>query len=216
MLYICDSAETLKILMAKEGFTGTLAEYQKKFAEANPELCAQHPKYKEKLPAHMPITLVTVPTFHAPTRAETVNELLRFSAEERQTLRQMQEAERDIPTEITLSDMMEEAQEYAEGFRKWLKTPLVLTPWSTINSSLTDKTLFKLSGETLKFGAERISNSAQYYHLDKLYDNMMKRDLLNRQLHMLRGQTGKEIQAVRKELEKQIKELTTKIKAQSH
>lgn len=214
MLYICDSAETLKELMVKEGFTGTFTEYQKRFAEVNPELCAQYPKYREMLPANMPITLVNAPTFHAPTRSETITELLRFSPEERQTLRAMQETERDAPTEIALSDMMEEAQGYAAGFRKWLKTPLVMTPWTTINSSLNDKTLFKLSGETLKFGAERISSSAQYYHLDKLYDNMMKRDLLNRQLHMLRGQTGKEIQAVRRELEKQIKELTIKIKAQ--
>ena len=113
MLYMCDSNEMLKDLMVKEGFTGTLLEYQKQFAALNPELCAKFPRYKESLPAYMPITLVAVPTLDPVTRGVTVGELIRFSFEERQKLRKMQEEQRDLPTEVGLTEMMEELQVYA-------------------------------------------------------------------------------------------------------
>ncbi len=212
MLYMCDSNETLKDLMVKEGFTGTLLEYQKQFAALNPELCAKFPRYKESLPAFMPITLVTVPTLDPATRGVTVSELMRFSLEERQALRKMQQEQRDVPTEIGLTDMMEELQVYAAGFRRWLKHPLVVTPWTEINNGLTDKSLFKLSGETLKFGAEKLSSSAQHNLVDKLYNAMLQRDLLNRQVHMLQDKKVLGAMMQKQELEKQIKELTVQIK----
>ncbi len=214
MLYISDADETLKGLMVKEEFTGTQLEYERKFAEMNPEFCAKFPNYKDKLPDYMPMVLVTQPIFDPSCRAEIVNELFLFSDEERQSLRIMQEQQWDIPVQIALTDVLKGLQEYASGFRKWLDVPLVVSPWKDLGSALTRASLFDFSEGTLKFGAERIENSSRYILLDKLYKNMMMRDLLNRQLHMLRDKRGGEALAIKKDLSKQIKELNALIKKQ--
>ena len=64
----------------------------------------------------------------------------------------------------------------------------------------------------MKFGAEKLSSSAQYNLLDKLYNAMLQRDLLSRQLHMLKDKKVLGAMMQKQELEKQIKELTAQIK----
>jgi hypothetical protein len=214
MLYISGENETLKDLMTKEEFKGSLAEYEKKFALLNPDLCAQNPNYKQKLPSHSPITLVTDVSGDPLARSEVTKELLLFPTQERQTLRMMQENEYDIPTQVAMTDMMEELQDYATGFRKWLKAPLVLTPWTEINTGLTDKSIFKLSGESLKYGSNLVQNSSAYVNREALYQNMMTRNLLNTELALLSKDKGAQNRELKKDLEKQIKELTARIKQQ--
>lgn len=211
MLYISGPNDTLKDLMTKEGFQKTLPEYERQFALQNPELCAKHPDFKKKLPAFAPIFLIHQGPFDAATRPEVVNELQTFTQAERQTLRMMQENHFDITSQIAMTDIMEELQRYASGFRSWLKSPLVVTPWKDVNSALTDKSLFKLFAETSKFSSSHITASPRFYILDQLYEDMMARDALNRQLFMLRSQKSADLGLLR-ELEREIKTLTGKIK----
>ena len=76
---------------------------------------------------------------------------------------------------------------------------------------MTDKSLFKLFAETSKFSSSHIQRTPRFYKLDALYEDMMARDVLNRQLHMLRTQKNSDI-GLQNDLEKQIKDLTAKIK----
>ena len=198
--------------MAKEEFKGNLSEYERQFALNNPELCLKYPDYKQKLPPNCPIFLLSQPSFNQITGAEAVKELLKFSLGEREVLRMMQDNNYDIPMQLAMVDIMEELQTYASGFRKWLKVPLVVTPWTEINVSLTDKSVFKILGEAAKFSAKYVSGSPRFYALDSLYEDMMARDVLNRQLHMLKNQKGSELLGFKRDLEKQIKELTARIK----
>lgn len=211
MLYISGPNDTLKDMMAKEGFQGTLSEYERQFASQNPEICAKYPDFKKKLPAFTPVFLIHQGPFDPATRPDVVKELLQFTQTERQTLRMMQESQFDIATQVAMTDIMEELQRYAAGFRSWLKTPLVVTPWKDINSALTDKSLFKLFAETSKFSSSHITKSPRFYILDQLYEDMMARDALNRQLFMMRSQKSPDI-GLQRELERQIKTLTGNIK----
>ena len=43
MLYIPGPNETLRELKEKEGYAGTLQEYERLFAQANPALCLENP-----------------------------------------------------------------------------------------------------------------------------------------------------------------------------
>ncbi|MCE5316494.1 MAG: hypothetical protein LLG04_03915 [Parachlamydia sp.] len=211
MLYISGPNDSLKDLMVKEGFQGTLTEYERQFAAQNPELCAKYPDFKRKLPAFTPVFLISQGAFDPVTRPEVVKELLQFSQAERQTLRMMQDSHFDITTQIAMTDIMEELQSYASGFRSWLKAPLVSTPWKDINSSLTDKSIFKLFAETSKFTSNHIQTGPRFYILDQLYEDMMARDALNRQLFMLRSQKNTDL-GLQNELERQVKNLTANIK----
>ena len=133
MLYISGPNDTLKDLMAKEGFKGTLADYERQFAlSKKTELCKSYPDYKRNLPSFTPMYLVTQAPFDSATRAEVVRELFLFSPAERETLRMMQDSQFDIPTQIAMTEIMEELQDYAADFRTWLKAPLVSTPWKDI------------------------------------------------------------------------------------
>jgi hypothetical protein len=214
MLYISTTNDTLKSLKEEERYPGPLAEYERKFSEANPELCAKFPRYKEELPAYMPTVLVTEPISDPSCRAETVNEIFRFSAQERRTLRKMQDLQWDILDQIVLTDIMEELQGYASNFRKQLDLPLIVSPWSELNKALPRTSIFDFSEETFKFGSKRILNSSKLVSLEKLHQNMMARDVLNRQLYLLRNQNGPKAFVIKRDLEKQIKELTAQIKQQ--
>lgn len=211
MLYISGPNDTLKDLMLKEEFVGSLSEYDQKFASLNPELCKIF-NYKQQLAPYTAMYLVSQPAFDSTTQAEICREINKFTLEERKALRMLQESGQDIPTQIAMTDIMSELQDYAAGFRKWLKNPLIVTPWTEINNSFTDKSLFKFFSEGSRFGSDYLRTSPRFYTLNTLYEDMMTRDVLNRQLHMLMNRKDSEAMSLKKELEKGIKQLTAKIK----
>lgn len=212
MVYITGLKDTLKNLKEQEEFTGHLSEYEKLFALCNPELCSQYPNYKDYLPAHYPVFLVNESPVDSVIRIDILRELNLFSSQERETLKMLQDQQHDVVTQIAMSDIMEELQRYAGSFRNWLKTPLVSTPWNSMDHLLTNKSLFKLFGESSRYTSGQIQQSGRFFQLDKLYEAMMNRDVLNRKLYMLRNEKGSDAATLKRALEREIKELTATIK----
>lgn len=212
MVYITGPEDTLKQLKEKTGTMGSLEVYEKTCLMCNPEMCAKYPNYKQKLPPYTPIFLISEDPVDNETRKEVWYELSKYSQEERKTLYELQESGSDIPTQVAVSSMMEEFQKYAAGLRQWLKTPLILTPWEATKDIVTNKHIFKAVGESTSHVSTVVKGSGIYKNLDTLYENMLARDELNRKLHMLKDQKG--VGALKKSLEKQIQDLTIKIKQQ--
>lgn len=213
MMYITDVSESLSDLKTKEGYEGSLESYAKDFAAANPEFCSKYPNYKYKLPAFTPVNLVTFDQVDADTRKETYFELIRFSLEERKNLRKMQEdGNTDIEHHLALSDMMEDLQQHAQGFRQALKTPLILTPWDPINASLTNKSLVKIFSESTTKTSTMISLSAHYKEMDLLYETMLKREALAREYLRVSTMTDKASKALKKSLQAELDKCTKTIR----
>ncbi|HUD01402.1 MAG TPA: hypothetical protein VMR37_03690 [Rhabdochlamydiaceae bacterium] len=212
MVYISGEKDTLQQLKENEGVTGGLSVYEKLFTELNPELCAKFPNYKQRLPAYMPIFLISEDPVLLLERQEIWYELSKFSETEKQKLRALQEDGVDFATQVATTSIMEDLQEYAAVIRQWLKTPLILTPWTHFNDILTNKSWFKVVGEGSSHVSGLIKGSS--LKLDLLFEDMLQQDNLNRQLHMLRDQKGPEVMKLRQSLETQIKTLTGKIKQQ--
>lgn len=211
MVYITGPEDTLRQLKEKTGTMGSLEVYEKTCLMCNPEMCTKYPNYKQKLPPYTPMFLISEDPVDNETRKEIWYELSKYSQEERKILHELQEGGSDIPTQVAVSSMMEEFQKYAAGLRQWLKTPLILNPWEATKDIVTNKHIFKAAGETSS-QVSKVVESGIYKNLDKLYENMLARDELNRKLHMLKDQ--KSVGALKKSLEKQIQDLTTKIKQQ--
>jgi len=212
MVYISGPNDTLKQLKEKTGTLGSLEVYEKTCAMLNPEMCAKCPNYKQKLPPYTPIFLISEDPVDGETRKEIWYELSKYSVEERAMLYSLQQDGSDIPTQVAVSSFMEDFQDYAAGLRQWLKTPLIVTPWKQASEIVTNKHLIKAFGESTSHVSTVIKGSSTYRNLDILYENMLARDELNRKLHMLQGQKG--VGALKQSLEKQIADLTQKIKQQ--
>jgi hypothetical protein len=212
MLYISGPNDTLLDLHVQEGFEGSFADYQKKFAELNPELVKKIPKDTHKLPMYMPMQLVTMPGQDFKHSSEAARIISTYSLQERQVLRVMQEENHDIPTSVTTTNLLEDFQMYLGGIKKQLGAPLIVTPIYELNRSLTEKSLIKMSGESLKHAAFLKETSTSYFNKNKLFELMKKRDELNHEWLKLRGQKGAGSAAARRALERQTKDLTAQIK----
>lgn len=213
MIYMTGEKETLKELREKEGFTGTQQTYDEKFAKLNPELCAKFPTYKSQLPPYVPVYLVTIDPFDMQSRGETFVEVMKFSLNERKNLRAMQEdGNGDIVTTLSMSEIMEDMQVYTSQFRKLLKTPLISTPWTDLNASLTGKHLFKIFGEGTGQASSVIEKTPTFITTEALYKDMTARDAFCKQLYALRYSHDKESKAIKASLQKQIDELTQRIR----
>lgn len=211
MLYITGENENLQNLMKKEGYDDTFPNYCRAFNARNPNLFIHVTLSSQTLPSYVPVILVTTPLC---TDGEmVVREINSFSLNERQTLRKMQEAGYDLLSQIVLQDIMEDLQEYSAKFRQYYDNPLVTTPWTLFNQSLTNASLPDILGEMSFYSAQSLKNSSRLLFFDSLYDNLMKRDDLNRRLLLLKGQQGAKASILRNNLEKEIKDLTRDIKS---
>jgi hypothetical protein len=215
MLYISGENETLKELKDKEGAEGSLSDYLVQFSRLNPHLKLNTSNLSQALPAYKPMYLVSQPSVFKfqkeKEELELIVQLNAFSNDELKMLRQMQENRYDITTCMAVADIMKDLQDYSLDFRKRLDNPLILTPWNALNLSLTNNSIPDIFNEMTDFGAKFIFKSNRFTGLEKLFESMMKRDALNRQLHLLRSSKNTAATAL-KNLELQIKELTKEIK----
>ena len=211
MLYISGENENLEDLKDKEGFEGLMADYVQKFHSLNPHLSLN--KDSQQLPSYMPMYLVSQP--RASYGYEVVaRELGRFSIEERKILRKLQDSHYDIPVLVTMTDFLEDFQSYASDFRKRLDDPLISTPWNAFNRSFTTTSLVDIFSETSLFGSKSIQQSKRFGVMDKLYEDMLARDVLNNRLDMLKGDRSVKARTLMQSLEKQKKEFHKQIKQQ--
>ncbi len=210
MLYITGENENLNSLMQKEGYEGFFADYSKALSDRNPHLQLNNASASLTLPAYVPVILVTEPPL--PDRESVVREINNFSLNERKTLREMQGAGYDLLSQIIMQDVMEELQEYSAKFRTYYDDPLITTPWKMFNQSLTNASMPDILAEMSIYGAQKLNGSGRMFFLDTLYENLMKRDDLNRRLHLLKGQSGQKATFLRNNLETQVKDLTREIK----
>lgn len=210
MLYITEEKESLSGLMQKEKYSGGLTQYRREFCERNPHL----PMRGEvsTLPSYMPVILVTEPLCAG--REVVIKEISAFSIKERQTLREMQDGGYDMFSQIVMQDVMEELQEYSVHFRAYYDDPLITTPWTVFNNSLTNASIPDILSQMSIYGAQRLNASRRLLFVDTLYDNLMKRDDLNRRLLLLKGQNGPKAASLRMDLDKQVRNLTREIKSQ--
>lgn len=203
----------MKELKDKEGVDGSLSDYLLKFSRLNPHLNLNTSDLSQALPSYKPMYLVSQPSVFKFQKEKEERELIvqlnAFSDDELKTLRQMQESRYDVTTCMAAADIMKGLQDYSLDFRKRLDNPLISTPWNALNLSLTNNSIPDIFSETTDFGAKFILKTNRFMGLEKLFEAMMKRDALNRQLHLLRS--GKNTAAL-KNIELQIKELTKEIK----
>ena len=233
MLYISGPNETLRELKEKEGYAGTLQEYERLFAQANPALCLENPNYKGLLPPYKSMFLVVEGAFDMSTKDETLKYLSQFSTEEMQVLRQLQEdGNGDLVSHVALTEVMEELQNYATQFRRFLKTstdrtldkagelkqflstPFILTPWKDFNNALSRQSVFELTGETAAASSELLKRTTTYVFWDSLYNKMMEKDALVREWNRLAGKTDKISKEKVLEIKKKIGELEKEIRDQ--
>ncbi len=212
MIYISGQNDSLAELQAREGIPGSLDEYRRKLAELNPELFRKLPKDIKQLPPYTPIYLVTVPKFDMRYSAEIARIVQGYSTLERQTIRNMQEADHDIATSVTTMDLMEDFQTFLSDTKKTLSEPIIATPVYEFNRSLTQKSWLKMSAETLKYAGDFTTMTRGFSEKNKLFELMRQRDLLNHEFLELRGLKGSAAAAARRKLEGKTKELTAQIK----
>lgn len=210
MLYITEEKENINNLKTKEGFEGSVSEYIKLLTERNSHLNLSNTSSSYEFPPYTPVILVKEPYCPA---WEAISEIKFFSLKERQTLREMQEAGSDMIVQIVMMDVMEDLRKYSASFRQFYDDPLISTPWNIFNHSLTNASIPDILGELSIYGVQRLS-SGRMLEFDLLYENLMKRDDLNRRLLILKRQSGSKAVLARQNLEKQIKELTSQIKIQ--
>lgn len=210
MLYMTGPRDSLALLYMQEGYQGSFEEYRKKFAELNPVLVKTLPKDFQMLPPYMPVQLVTNPGEDPIHTMEVATIVSGYSPRERQTLRQMQDENHDIPTSVTALDVMEDFHAFLDQSKKKLTSPIIPTPFYVFDRSLTNKSLIKLTGEGLKHTAYLKETSTAYVGKNKLFELMKRRDELNHEWLQLKGKKG--VDGARKAIEKQTKELTAQIK----
>ena len=174
-----------------------------------------------------PVFLATADGQNATQRKAVIDEISRFSLQEKRTLKQMQDNGcGDVATQAAMADIMEEFQFYAskikEGLksagnmvsnsRDVLKTPLILTPWSHLNAALTKQTLFDVFGESSLQWSKIIENSTRFKSIDLLYEKMYERSVLADQLQQLPKNRTLHVKSTQSRLFARIKELEKDIK----
>jgi hypothetical protein len=210
MLYFSGSNDTLKDLQEKEGFEGSLAEYQQELATLNPELFGKLPKNSTQLPAYTPLYLVTLPRFEASHADAVMCIVSGYEEKERKVLRALQEDKYDIPTHVATGGILEEFQAFLISAKNSLNAPIVKSDFDLFNRAFPRKGLVKISGESLKHTAKIIQESPSFNTKTRLFELMRKRDALNHGRLLLKGQKAAAGSAA--EIERQIKELTAEIK----
>lgn len=211
MLYISGPNDTLREICKKEGFEGSFEDYLKQFAALNPELAKKLSK-EQKLPACTPLQLVAMPGLDSVYSTEVAKIISGYSLQERQVLREMQENNHDIPTNVAAMDVMGEFQTFLANTKKKLGAPVFPTPIYEFNRSLTNKSLIKFSGEAVKHAAHLKETSTAFVDKNNLFALMKKRDELNHKWLQLKQQKGSAAVSARNGLERQTKELTAQIK----
>lgn len=207
MLYITGEEETLGDLARAEDFSGSLEEYCRLFYQNNDHL-------RHGLSPNEPLAQFTPIFLSSPCKEQKLvaKEIQLFSKPDRKRLKQIQDSGHDPVMLVVMQDIMEELQPYAENFRKHYDLPLISTPWSILNNSLTNASFIDILSETAIYTSFSLKNSRKRLFFDGLYENLMQRDDLNRRLLMLKKSKEPGVAILQKTLEKQIKNLTCEIK----
>lgn len=209
MLYITGERDRLEDLMNQEKYPGTIQAYQAEIRKRNPHLSGIGSS--SYLPHYTPVILVFDP--FKDTQKLICRDLHVFSLEERKRLHQMQVSGFDYLTNIVMQDIVEEAQAYSSRFREFYDQPIISTPWSVLNHSLTNASIPDILSEFSIYTSQTIKHSGRLIYYDELYHNLMMRDDLSRRLLLLKGRSNsRSLISQRAAIEKQIKELTRKIK----
>ena len=188
MIYISGENETIASIMKEGEFTGSLNEFTGKFLTLNPNLC---PTFNQAIPPCTPLLLPGASEEKDLALCkETVYLIKSFDRSQRQTLRKMQEDSQDCAILVAMDDLMEGFQKYAQQFVDFYDSPMINTPWDTFNGSQPNSSLIDIFAGTATYGSRYMKNGPLIIQLDDLYDHMMKRDALNRELHLLK-KTGR-------------------------
>ena len=241
MLYITGKEETLEQLRIMEGFGGSLLEYQKKFAELNPNLCSVFPGCVAVLPRFVMINLVNEPIVlldHSKEVAEIVNN---FDESERELIRKMQEDKFDLVSLIEANLIVEEFNEYIvknppslpnnaatpSPFQQslfdwslgnldekdnWLSQPIVSTPFERLNKATTQESFLDWSSRTFNRGVDALEKSPGFQAKNTLFELMKQRLEVNLQHEKFKNGTLKPGKGEVKALVKKAQELTRQIK----
>lgn len=212
MLYISGKRETLKSLREQEEFQGPLSDYEQKFTRLNPHIKITHAS--EPLPEFTPLYLVSQHPKLVPYRQGTAEEFGRYTLAERQTLRDIQENEIDLPIAMAGQDLLDDYKSVIPSVRKFLYDPIIKTPWQYWNESVTNDSILDVISEGAFYQSNSIQLSPLYRGLDSLERNMVTMDALQTQLHPLRGKVSSKSRSVKQGLKRRINDLSPQIKHQ--
>ncbi len=206
MLYISGENDTLASLYEAQGLSWGLENYAKRFTLLNPKVpCAN---------VISPYSLLNLPTNDEKADRETLEEympiLAKSTLEEMKSYRKIQEEHHDLMAQLGMQEIMEGFQRYAIDFADFYNSPLINTPWNDLNESVPGSSLIDVFAGVSGFMSGYIRSSTRFVRYDELYDHMLKRDALNRQLYLMPKTRGNVLARVK--LEEQIKVHTSKIK----
>ena len=129
MLHITGKNDRLSDLKEKEGFAGTLEEYRQKFTQLNQNLCLKPLNLTEPLPSYTPLFPVSQPLPLDTNNYTIAREIGLYSLSERETLRDMQERNIEIPIVMASKNLLTEYSSHLSAFRNKLSDPIIQTPW---------------------------------------------------------------------------------------
>lgn len=209
MVYIVGEKETVRMLMTAECFDGSVESYLKQLQKLNPQCKLD---LNNQLPPYTPLLLVNTINPSETHSQFILTDVYRMPLDERKILREMQEDRYDFITQITLDEIMNELQEYAQSFRIKLDEPLFQTPWRDFNASLSNSSLIDIFAGTASFTSRYLTTIRPYTQLDPLYESMIQRDALNRELYLLTQVKGKNILVRKRAIEAATQTHTHQIK----
>jgi len=186
MTYISGEQETLSFLMRESEYSGSFGEFKKEFETLNPHCGAA-----DTLPSYTPVLLPrTFDSQDADDLRMCVKEMASYGETERQVLHSMQSEKQDVVAQIAMDHLMEEFHDYAKDFANAWDSPLIKTPFDAVNQSVPGASLLDMFGNTAEWGANLSNIALKKYaplrrQLDQLYEAMMRRDVLSRELHIL-------------------------------
>ncbi|MCE2982976.1 MAG: hypothetical protein LW832_05365 [Parachlamydia sp.] len=218
MLYISGKNETLKDLKEKEGFEGSLSEYALKFNELNKKLNFKISNSIQTVPPYTPLFPVLQPTPLNSHRLCVAQEIANYSNIERETLREMQEQQIELPALFATQNLLSEYTTHVSSIRKKLTDPIIQTPWKfwneNVNVHLTRDLIPDMIAEGAFYKANSIQKSFLFKGLNQLEKDMLTMDALQIQLHSIRNQKGAKAFIVKQNLQSQIRTLAPQIKQQ--
>lgn len=119
-----------------------------------------------------PFTPVILPGNYSTTELiklrNTAQTIKDFRENERKTLRGMQQDSQDCLLLVAMDDLMEEFQKYAEQFTSFYNSPMINTPWTAFNGSLTNSSLIDIFAGVSAYGS-RLQRPL-VIQLDALYE----------------------------------------------
>ncbi|MBA2368463.1 MAG: glycine zipper family protein [Candidatus Protochlamydia sp.] len=214
MLYISGKKDMLIDLKEKEGFEGSLTDYAKKFNYINQNIDLKITNSEQSLPPYTPLFPVLQPITLNLQHFDNAREIGKYTFQERQTLKELQEHEIEILALIATKDLLNEYISQFSLIRKKIDEPIIRTPWKFWNENLTVDLIPDMISESFFYKANAIRFSPLFIGLNQLEHDMLAMDALQMQLHSVRNQKGAKAIKVRQGLEAKIRNLSPQIKKQ--